>query len=61
MEEIILNKYQTPITEEYLESLNPEVKDDLLDAITNIEFIKRLISPDRKYAKDLDRREVSSY
>jgi hypothetical protein len=59
MEEIILNKYQTPITEEYLESLNPEVKDDLLDAITNIEFIKRLISPDRKYAKDLDRREVS--
>lgn len=51
------NSYQTPITDELLESLHPEVKEWLLDAVTNIEFIKRLISPDRKYAKDLPRKD----
>lgn len=54
MAEIIqTNKYQTPITEELLESLPTEVRDNFLDAINNIEFIKRLISPNRKYARDL--------
>ena len=51
------NKYQTSLTDEYLDSLNQEVRDELLDAVSNIEFIRRLISPDRKYAKDLERRD----
>lgn len=55
-EELILtNEFQTKITKSFLDSLIPEVKDDLLDAVTNIEFIKRLISPTRKKAKDLPR------
>lgn len=56
MESLIkMNKYQTPITQELLDSLPSEVAEQLLDAIKNIEFIKRLISPDRPYYKDLPR------
>lgn len=54
---IEVNKYQTQLTDELLDSLNPEIRDDLLDAIRNIEFIKRMISPDRQYAKDRPRDE----
>ena len=49
------NKYQTPLTDELLESLPQEVKDQLLDIINNVEFVRRLISPDRQYAKDRPR------
>lgn len=49
------NKYQTPLTEELLESLPQEVRDQLLDIINNVEFVRRLISPDRQYAKDRPR------
>jgi hypothetical protein len=49
------NKYQTPLTDELLESLPQEVKDQLLDVINNIEFVRRLISPNRQYAKDRPR------
>lgn len=49
------NKYQTPLTDELLESLPQEVRDQLLDIINNVEFIKRLIAPDRQYAKDRPR------
>ena len=49
------NKYQTPITDELLNSLNPEVKEQFLDCVTNINFIRRLISPDRKLIKDCER------
>ena len=52
---IPVNKYQTPIDKELIDSLEPEVAEQLLDCIENIDFIKRLISPDRKYAKDLPR------
>ena len=52
-----VNSYQTQLTDELLDSLKKEVKDDLIDIITNVEFIKRLISPNRKKAKDLDRDE----
>lgn len=50
-----MNKYQTPITDELLNSLPQEVGEELIDTITSIEFIKRLISPNRPYAKDLPR------
>lgn len=48
-----VNKYQTAITQELLDSLNTEVRDSLLDALNNVEFINKLISPNRLYAKDL--------
>lgn len=50
-----LNKYQTPITNELLESLPQEVSDQLLDIVNNVEFVRRLISPNRQYAKDRPR------
>lgn len=55
--DIQMNKYQTPITDELLNSLPQEVQDQLLDAVNNIEYIKRLISPKRQYAKDRPRDE----
>lgn len=53
--DILMNKYQTPITEELLDGLPQEVQDQLLDIINNVEFVKRLISPARQYAKDRPR------
>lgn len=49
------NKYQTPLTDEVLAPLPQEVKDQLFDVINNVEFIRRLISPNRQYAKDRPR------
>lgn len=54
---IKVNKYQTELTDDLLMSLSDEVRGDLLDYINNIEFIQRLISPDREYAKDRPRRD----
>nr|DAG72507.1 MAG TPA: Terminase large subunit [Bacteriophage sp.] len=52
---IEVNKYQTPLTDELLDTLPDEVKDQLFDIINNVEFVKRLISPSRGYAKDRPR------
>lgn len=49
---IKMNKYQTELTEELVNSLPQEVQDQLFDIINNVEFVKRLISPTREYAKD---------
>ena len=49
------NEFQTPITEELRDSLPTEVWDDFMDIVTNTEFIKSLISPERQRAKDLPR------
>lgn len=49
------NKYQTELTEELVNSLPQEVQDQLFDIINNVEFVKRLISPTREYAKDRPR------
>jgi hypothetical protein len=49
------NKYQTPLTDELLDSLPQEVKEQLLDIVNNVEFIRRLTSPNRQYAKDRPR------
>lgn len=49
------NEYQTPITEELRDSLPIEVWDDFLEVITNVEFVKSLISPERQRAKDRPR------
>lgn len=54
---IEMNKYQTPLTDELLSSLPEEVVEQLLEFINSVEFIKRLIAPDRPYYKDLPRDE----
>lgn len=52
---IQMNKYQTPLTEELLSSLPDEIVEQLYDCINNIPFIRNLVSPNRKYARDLPR------
>lgn len=50
-----MNKYQTPITEELINSLPEDVYEKLLDIINNVKFVQHLISPNREYAKDRPR------
>lgn len=54
-QKIPMNKYQTELTEELVNSLPKEVQDQLFDIINNVEFVNRLISPAREYAKDRPR------
>ena len=49
------NKYQTPITQKLLDSLNEEVRGWFMEAITTIPLIRNLISPSRPLIKDLER------
>lgn len=55
--DIPVNEFQTKINKELLDSLPEEVVEQLLDVINNVEFVKRMIAPDRKRAKDLPRDE----
>lgn len=50
-----MNRFQTELTEELVNSLPQEVQDQLFDIINNVEFVKRLISPTRENAKDRPR------
>ena len=52
-----MNKYQTELTEELMNTLPQEVQEQLLETLTTVEFVKRLISPNRLYARDLPRDE----
>lgn len=52
-----MNKYQTELTEELMNALPQEVQEQLLETLTTVEFVKRLISPNRPYARDLPRDE----
>ena len=54
---IVMNEYQTPLTDELLGSLPEEVKEELLETMNSVPLIKRLISPTREYAKDRPRDE----
>ena len=49
------NSIQTELTEELLESLPREERQDLLDNIDSIQFIQNLASPTRKRVADLER------
>lgn len=51
------NEFQTKINKELFDGLPDEVIEQFLDAINNVELIRRLISPNRKRAKDLPRDE----
>lgn len=46
------NEFQTPIDYEYLSQFPDEVVEQFLDYATNVTYIRNLISPDRKRAKD---------
>ena len=48
-----MNKYQTEYSKEYIESLPKEVQEQYYDFITNVPYISKLLSDNRKYAKDL--------
>lgn len=52
-----MNKYQTELTKELMNTLPQEVQEQLLETLTTVEFAKRLISPNRPYARDLPRDE----
>lgn len=54
---IPMNKYQTELTEKLMNTLPQEVQEQLLETLTTVEFVKRLISPNRPYARDLPRDE----
>jgi hypothetical protein len=54
---ISTNEFQTDINKEFMETMPNEVQEWFLEAINSVELIKRLISPDRKRAKDLPRDE----
>lgn len=49
------NEFQTEITKDFLSSLPDEVAEQLLDFVQNVEYIKNLISPTRRRAKDMPR------
>ena len=49
------NSIQTPLTEEVLEKMPREEKQDLLDSIDSIMFIQNLASPKRNKVSDLSR------
>nr|UCS96235.1 MAG: terminase large subunit [Caudoviricetes sp.] len=57
MIDIPVNKYQTPITEELLNSLPEEVQEGLISLLNTVPYIRNLISPNRRYARDLPRDE----
>lgn len=54
---IAVNKYQTELTEELMNTLPQEVQEQLLETLTTVEFVKRLVSPNRPYARVLPRDE----
>lgn len=51
--EIEVNGFQTPINDSLFEGLNDEIKEQFLECIETIPFIKNLISPNRRYARDM--------
>lgn len=50
-----MNQYQTQVTDELLRDIPQEVQDQLFDILNNVEFVKRLVSPERQFAKDRPR------
>ena len=52
---MVTNAVNTELTPEFLETLAKEERTELLDYLNNYQFIRWMISPDRPYAKDLER------
>lgn len=53
LELLHFNKYQTPITEDLIQQYPDEVIQQLYDFVETVPFIKNLVSPNRRYAKDM--------
>ena len=51
------NRYQTNITEELKDSVSREVWDNLLDFIESVEFVKKLVAPDRPTVESMPKDE----
>ncbi len=51
------NKYQTKLSDEDLEKLPTEVREQFIEYLNSVPMIKSLVSKDRPYAKDLERDE----
>ena len=49
------NRYQTPVTEELLNSYPQEVREQFMEFVSSVPFIQSLLSPHRKRARDLER------
>jgi hypothetical protein len=49
------NSCQTEYTEEYISRLPREAQEQYYDFITNVPYIRKMIAPDRPYAKDLNK------
>lgn len=47
------NEFQTEVTKDFLMSMPEEVAEQLLDFLQNVEYIRNLISPSRRRAKDM--------
>ena len=54
-EDIVLNKYQTPISELGLDKQPHEVQDQFWDFFNNVPFIRSMVSPNKPRARDLPR------
>lgn len=54
-EDIVLNKYQTPISELGLDKQPQEVQDQFWDLFNNVPFIRSMVSPNKPRACDLPR------
>ena len=54
-EDIVLNKYQTPISELGLDKQPQEVQDQFWDFFNNVPFIQSMVSPNKLRACDLPR------
>jgi hypothetical protein len=52
-----LNEIQTPLDDTLLKELSKELKEEIFDVIDTIEFVKRLISPNRPRIADLPKDE----
>lgn len=52
---MVTNTVNTELTPEFLETLAKEERTELLDYLNNYPFIRWMMSPDRPYAKDLER------
>lgn len=53
--EIKMNKYQTPLTEDFKKSLPKEVYDDIVEYIASVQFIQNLIAPEKERGFIADR------
>ena len=49
------NEFQTPVTQEFMDTMPKEVQDQFLNYVTNVKFIKWMVGTERKRACELER------